>query len=173
MVAVVGSVRITAWSTVDPVAPVPIDTEQTEIVREAAGHVVATTTAIEKSIATPLADEVVCTEASEDRVIASPTSKDIVAASTGDRVVAGAAADRVVTAQSRDLVASTEAADDIVAGRPSKPVRSLGASDRAIVLAGFDAYLRRDQQRTGEHERRNPEGMSAHGPQSTLVQRDS
>jgi hypothetical protein len=81
MVALVGSVRIIAWSSVDPVAPVPIDGEQTGVIPEAAGYVVATGTAIEKSVTALLSGETVGAPATGDPVLAAPAAEDVFATS--------------------------------------------------------------------------------------------
>jgi hypothetical protein len=86
VVALVGSVRILASSSVDPVATVPIDGEQTGVIPEAAGYVVAARTAIEQSVTALLSGETVGAPAPGDPVLAAPAAEDVVATSAGDDV---------------------------------------------------------------------------------------
>lgn len=161
-VALVGSVGIPSRSPVDPVAAAPVNSKQAEVASNATRYVIVTSTAIEQPVAALLSGDAIGPAPTSDRVVTPVPAKRVVATPTGDHVGPTAAADHIVTAQSGDVIASTEAADDIVAGCPSKPIRSLGASDRALPLAGSDAHPRSDQHRSGERDRCNPADMCPH-----------
>jgi hypothetical protein len=139
-VALVGSVGIPPRSPVDPVAAAPVNSKQAEVATHATRYVVATSTAIEQPVAALLSGDAIVPAPTGDGVVTPAPAKHVVATSTGDDVGPTAAADHIVTAQSGDVIASTEAADEIGAGCPSKPIRPLGASYRALPLAGSDDY---------------------------------
>jgi hypothetical protein len=97
LIVVVRSIGVLPTSTVNQVAAMSIDGQQTAVVGDPTRDVVRTEAPIEQAVGSPLTRNVIGSPAAEDRVRTPPASQGVIAPAAPDVVVTCKASDHVIT----------------------------------------------------------------------------